>query len=178
MKIEDLKKGQYFYSKVALSYDYRYGKRNLYVINKTVQVGKGYQVHLIIEQIEEDTTMPLIISFTDFKRYLIPLKDNCRVHIDHCCARHGCKYGDKDCPVENGYVNQRYDCECCGSAKEDAINELEEIGFKRTGHDNKLFYWDKYDFFINEKDIYFTSDVLLEAIEYVKEESGCCPCRH
>ena len=36
-----------------------------------------------------------------------------RVHVTHCCKRHGCKYGDKDCPVANGRLEQQYPCESC-----------------------------------------------------------------
>lgn len=35
------------------------------------------------------------------------------VHITHCCALHGCKYGDEDCPVATGKVGQEYSCEDC-----------------------------------------------------------------
>ena len=35
------------------------------------------------------------------------------VHAAHCCKWHGCKYGDDDCPVVNGEVEQEYPCECC-----------------------------------------------------------------
>lgn len=28
-------------------------------------------------------------------------KDKFGVHITHCCSVHGCKYGDRDCPVYN-----------------------------------------------------------------------------
>lgn len=35
------------------------------------------------------------------------------VHRTHCCARHGCKYGDADCPVERGRIVQDYLCESC-----------------------------------------------------------------
>jgi hypothetical protein len=38
---------------------------------------------------------------------------NTRVHQSHCCAKHGCKYGDEDCPVVNGDVKQFYYCEEC-----------------------------------------------------------------
>ncbi len=41
------------------------------------------------------------------------------VHAAHCCADHGCKYGDKNCPVVKGKVNQKYDCEICDFDKED-----------------------------------------------------------
>ncbi len=35
------------------------------------------------------------------------------VHVTHCCALHGCKYGDADCPVSAGQVAQEYPCEHC-----------------------------------------------------------------
>ena len=35
------------------------------------------------------------------------------VHAAHCCKWHGCKYGDDDCPVYNGEVEQLYLCEDC-----------------------------------------------------------------
>ena len=35
------------------------------------------------------------------------------VHVAHCCKWHGCKYGDPDCPVANGEVEQEYPCEGC-----------------------------------------------------------------
>jgi len=48
------------------------------------------------------------------------------VHIAHCSKEHGCKYGDLDCPVVLGEVEQKYPCldggyrledcpECAGS---------------------------------------------------------------
>jgi len=35
------------------------------------------------------------------------------VHAAHCCAKHGCKYGDKDCPVVIGKIKQNNPCEDC-----------------------------------------------------------------
>lgn len=35
------------------------------------------------------------------------------VHAAHCCRWHGCKYGDPDCPVVIGEVEQEYQCEDC-----------------------------------------------------------------
>lgn len=35
------------------------------------------------------------------------------VHTEHCCLRHGCKYGDPNCTVENGTKPQSWDCEQC-----------------------------------------------------------------
>lgn len=31
----------------------------------------------------------------------------------HCCARHGCKYGYEECPVETEKVEQDGPCEFC-----------------------------------------------------------------
>lgn len=39
---------------------------------------------------------------------------NVGVHATHCCRRHGCKYGDPDCPVVFNRVKQEYPCEDCG----------------------------------------------------------------
>jgi len=37
----------------------------------------------------------------------------------HCCKKHGCKYGYKDCPVKLGEVKQAYPCEECDEEKEE-----------------------------------------------------------
>lgn len=35
------------------------------------------------------------------------------IHSTHCCVIHGCKYGDKDCPVVNTNISQVHPCEDC-----------------------------------------------------------------
>lgn len=35
------------------------------------------------------------------------------VHVSHCCVLHGCKYGDKTCPVVKKKYRQDYPCEDC-----------------------------------------------------------------
>ncbi len=35
------------------------------------------------------------------------------VHTEHCCAVHGCKYGDEDCTVVEKLRPQSYLCEDC-----------------------------------------------------------------
>jgi hypothetical protein len=50
-----------------------------------------------------------------------------RVHQSHCCALHGCKYGDKDCPVIIRLVIQTSTCDSCD---EDGISRLVEVGYK------------------------------------------------
>lgn len=46
------------------------------------------------------------------------------IHVAHCCKKHGCKYGDADCPVEHGFETQMAGCERCyyeNQAREKAI---------------------------------------------------------
>ena len=38
---------------------------------------------------------------------------NTGVHAAHCCTRHGCKYGEDECPVVGGQVKQDHPCEEC-----------------------------------------------------------------
>ena len=36
------------------------------------------------------------------------------VHTEHCCVKHGCKYGEDDyCPVVQKQQKQSYTCESC-----------------------------------------------------------------
>jgi len=48
-------------------------------------------------------------------------KEKWGVHRTHCCFQHGCKYGNKDCPVELGLLKQDYPCEMCSLEKEFTI---------------------------------------------------------
>lgn len=38
-------------------------------------------------------------------------KEKWGVHEAHCCKKHGCKYGDEDCPIVLGHAKQRYTCD-------------------------------------------------------------------
>jgi len=49
-------------------------------------------------------------------------EDRC-VHTEHCCVLHGCKYGNKDCPVELGFKRQSYLCEYCDFGWENTEKE-------------------------------------------------------
>ena len=61
------------------------------------------------------------------------MANNIEVHASHCCKWHGCKYGDKDCPVVSGKVEQLYTCEHCEEELYDeeyfrsVVARLEEI---------------------------------------------------
>lgn len=41
------------------------------------------------------------------------------VHQTHCCVKHGCKYGNRNCPVELGIIAQDYPCEDCDNETKD-----------------------------------------------------------
>lgn len=52
------------------------------------------------------------------------MADNVGVHQTHCCIMHGCKYGDEDCPVENGEIRQKYICEDCDYDNIKSVDDL------------------------------------------------------
>lgn len=56
------------------------------------------------------------------------------VHGSHCCSLHGCKYGDRDCPVVAGLEAQLYPCEecehCAGSEIVYSLNDRIDYQFK------------------------------------------------
>lgn len=70
------------------------------------------------------------INFEDFCKTINKnLPDNYGTHGHHCCSQHGCKYGDRDCPVESGLISQEYECEECwedGQYVEKVIHELDQ----------------------------------------------------
>lgn len=43
------------------------------------------------------------------------------VHTEHCCKRHGCKYGDPLCTVERLEKEQSFPCEMCGVEAADPV---------------------------------------------------------
>ena len=51
---------------------------------------------------------------------------NVGVHVMQCCFHHGCKYGDKDCPVELGAEKQYAEWEGCDCSYEDGFGITEE----------------------------------------------------
>ena len=52
-----------------------------------------------------------------------------RVHASHCCLKCGCKYGDDDCPVCNGKIEQKYPCKLCNDDGPDYSVKPPEIEF-------------------------------------------------
>jgi len=52
------------------------------------------------------------------------------VHRTHCCDKHGCKYGNTNCPVETGKMKQEGPCIECGVADQGQGGFYE----KKDGH--------------------------------------------
>ena len=50
-------------------------------------------------------------------------------HRTHCCFIHGCKYGNDECPVAKGGIEQEFICEDCEA---DGIKSVEEIKAMNT----------------------------------------------
>jgi hypothetical protein len=50
------------------------------------------------------------------------------VHASHCCAKHGCKYGDNMCAVTQGVVAQMYPCETCDFVTVERSNASDMYG--------------------------------------------------
>lgn len=49
------------------------------------------------------------------------------VHGSHCCKKHGCKYGNDDCPVVLGTEQQEHKQECCHEADFETVRMLNKI---------------------------------------------------
>lgn len=46
-----------------------------------------------------------------------------KVHEAHCCAIHGCKYNEEDCPVVNKTVKQQHLCPDC----HETFNDMDDV---------------------------------------------------
>ena len=55
------------------------------------------------------------------------MKNDMGVHWTHCCILHGCKYGDRYCPVANGEFIQRYLCQDCDDDGITSFEQLEKV---------------------------------------------------
>lgn len=82
---------------------------------------------------------------------------NIGVHRDHCCIVHGCSYGDPDCPVALGKIDQTSLCQDCpcdqdgsfygqdnpGDCLKRIFNDMVSEGavyrFENMNHEVKLF---------------------------------------
>ncbi len=51
-------------------------------------------------------------------------EDEKDAHTEHCCSRHGCKYGSADCPVARGIKAQSFPCGDCHEEGEELVAAL------------------------------------------------------
>ena len=74
------------------------------------------------------------------------------VHTEHCCKLHGCKYGDKDCPVVLDIQKQSYLCERCEEDLVDAQG-LTEYYFSLLSDEERSNIMNQYCKICGSKDI-------------------------
>lgn len=91
------------------------------------------------------------------------------VHTSHCCVKHGCKYGEPDCPVVNKTIKQEYICEYCEDEGIISLDELyNSIDIMETT--NKLFdkieKWEGSNgYLIEEEDYINYKNILLQHLK-------------
>ena len=78
---------------------------------KTESKKRRYESYLKLKEEFEAPAPP--------KTTTIP-KEQWGVHKQHCCLYHGCKYGDKDCPVFLSLTEQVCVCDICEDVSEHA----------------------------------------------------------
>lgn len=73
------------------------------------------------------------------------------VHVNHCCAKHGCKYGDTNCPVVLYQVKQKFPCEECEHDDNMPIFLHDCDNCKFLGRFNTTFGNERYDLYACEQ---------------------------
>lgn len=101
--------------------------------------------------------------------------DKIGVHRTHCCKIHGCKYGDPECPVENGAIKQEYLCEDCSEIDEILLKSIKEQVLylcKFIVHsESRMPYTYHHDYLINHGDMsYFSRSQIAELDDFSDDE--------
>lgn len=80
------------------------------------------------------------------------------IHVANCCAIHGCKFWDVNCPVTNLDIQGKSDCNFC---------RIENASRVKAGYGNisYILYWD--DIHEGEKSRDFLEGEELKILEYV-----------
>jgi hypothetical protein len=60
--------------------------------------------------------------------------ENGGVHRTHCCDKHGCKYGNDNCPVVLKKIRQTYPCNTCGEKDQGRGGFYEQKGHRLIWH--------------------------------------------
>jgi len=94
------------------------------------------------------------------------LVDFTGTHVTHCCAAHGCKYGeDNTCPVVLRTHKQQYPCEECGSNNPEYSDDPDRASLIPThGYYDRDIVWHPAGEARNSKYEYVTRLMPFEAI--------------
>jgi len=99
-------------------------------VDKKLSQFSEFTCEQILEEIDSTTSFEKMQKekekAVEKSKTTIP-KEKHGVHETHCCIKHGCKYGDIDCPVVLGIIKQRYLCESCSWDVQGKNQSLESI---------------------------------------------------
>lgn len=98
------------------------------------------------------------------------------VHKTHCCRKHGCKYGDDDCPVVSGEIKQEYPCQdyselnpCFGEDPELLTNEeIKKIVTEAFEAGKTYQYWTHDGDYTEDDEVFKVNAKTLD--DYLKEK--------
>ena len=89
---------------------------NTIAYSRSGNIHRDITIDELIVDIQQTTEWEEIRNFKELvasSKQTAEPKDKWGVHETHCCSKHGCKYGDADCPVVLELVEQEYPCEWC-----------------------------------------------------------------
>jgi hypothetical protein len=93
---------------------------------------------------------------------------NIGVHINHCCERHGCQYGDENCPVVIGLAIKNHRCEDCDrelqTLNKDIIPKVLDA-FRST----MAYFYSEID---NTKEEYFVKQLVINFLDNTKDNEN------
>jgi hypothetical protein len=94
------------------------GMKIAYIDRYYSDVSVDSLINEVMQNIEYDEIRKFEETAASLQQTTKPRKE-WGVHRTHCCSKHGCKYGDADCPVAIELIKQDYDCESCSWDKYD-----------------------------------------------------------
>lgn len=101
---------------------------------------------------------------------------NLKVHAAHCCEKHGCKYGDKDCPVILKKINQKYPCEECDQSPWKPVTNSGIVNVKLNNINNRYSHKENNSIIVTEKMKEAGNKIASDLIDatVAKELEGLC----
>lgn len=118
---------------------------NLWV-RKLDMVEYDENIRIYVKDDIENCIKSIELDTNDFVHPEIP-ENKYGVHKTHCCVKHGCKYGNPNCPVVLGKIIQDYPCEDCDYENFDnTVFDLSGVQRKNnqviiiSNHDTKEYF--------------------------------------